>query len=80
MHISTLLGIFTLKVPLFGHRTQGPCFCYLPNIKFKGNKFKLMILDKSNYGHFHGGGDFSHAYVIMHKYFGKELEMKKMNT
>jgi hypothetical protein len=33
------------------------------------------ILDSSNYDNFHGGGDFSHAYVIMHKYFGK----KKLN-
>jgi hypothetical protein len=28
-------------------------------------------LDNSNYDNFHGGGDFSHAYEIMHKYFGK---------
>jgi hypothetical protein len=34
----------------------------------------------SNYDNFHGGGDFSHAYVIMHKYFGKKLEMQKINT
>jgi hypothetical protein len=27
----------------------------------------------------HGGGDFSHAHVIMHKYFGKKLEMQKLN-
>jgi hypothetical protein len=27
-------------------------------------------LDNSNYDNFHGGGDFSHAYVIIHKYFG----------
>jgi len=25
---------------------------------------------------FYGGGDFSHAYVIMHKYFGKKPKMK----
>ncbi len=30
-----------------------------------------MILDNSTYDNFHGSGDFSHAYVIMHKYFGK---------
>jgi hypothetical protein len=29
-------------------------------------------LDNPNYDHFHGGGDFSHAYVIIHKYFGKK--------
>jgi hypothetical protein len=38
------------------------------------------ILDKSNYDNFHGGDDFSHAYVIMHKYFGKKPKMQKMNT
>jgi hypothetical protein len=27
-----------------------------------------------------GGGDFSHVYVIMHKYFGKKSEIQKMNT
>jgi hypothetical protein len=39
-------------------------------------------LDNSNYDNFHGGGGggFSHLYVIMHKYFVKKLEMKKMNT
>jgi hypothetical protein len=63
--------IFTIRVPLFGHRIQGLCFCYLPNIKFKCNKFKREILDNSSYDHFHGGGDFSHAYAIMHTYFGK---------
>jgi hypothetical protein len=34
-------------------------------------------LDDENYDNFHGGGDFSHAYVIMLKYFGKKLEMQK---
>jgi hypothetical protein len=29
------------------------------------------IFDNSNYGNLHGGGDFSHAYVIMHIYFRK---------
>jgi len=33
-------------------------------------------LNNSNYDHFHGGGDFSHAYVIMHKYFGKKPKIK----
>jgi len=33
-----------------------------------------------NYDNFHVGGDFSHAYVIMHKYFGKKPKMKKMST
>jgi len=28
-------------------------------------------LDNSNYDNLQDGGDFSHAYVIMHKYFGK---------
>jgi hypothetical protein len=32
------------------------------------------------YDNLHGGGDFLHAYVIMHKYFGKNLEMQKMST
>jgi hypothetical protein len=35
--------------------------------------------DNSYYDNLHGGGDFSHAYVIMHKYFGKQLKMQKMN-
>jgi len=30
------------------------------------------ILDNSNYDHFHGGGGFSHPYVVMHKYFVKK--------
>jgi len=36
-------------------------------------------LDNSNYDNFHGGGDFSHAYVIMHKYLGKKLNAKGEN-
>jgi hypothetical protein len=28
-----------------------------------------------NYDNFHGGGDFSHVYAIMHKYFGKNLKI-----
>jgi len=35
------------------------------------------MLDNSNYDSLHGGGDFSHVHVIMHKYFGKKIEMKK---
>jgi hypothetical protein len=35
-------------------------------------------LDNSNYDNFHGGGDFSHVYVIMHKYFDKKPEMQKI--
>jgi hypothetical protein len=38
------------------------------------------MLNNSNYNNFHGGDDFSHAYVIMHKYFGKKSEMQKMTT
>ncbi len=34
-------------------------------------------MDNSNYAHFHGGGDFSDAYVIMHEYFGKILQLQK---
>jgi hypothetical protein len=34
-------------------------------------------LDNSNYDNFHGGGGFSHVYVIPHKYFAKKLETKK---
>jgi hypothetical protein len=33
-------------------------------------------LDNSNYDDLHGG-DFSHAYVTKHKYFGKKLQMQK---
>jgi len=32
-------------------------------------------IDNSNSDNFHCGGEFSHVYVIMHKYFGKKLEM-----
>jgi len=74
------MGILTIKVPLFDHSIQGLCFCYLPNIESKWNKFKLEVLDNSNYDHFHCGGDFSHAYVIMHKYFVKKSKMQKINT
>jgi len=73
------MGIFTIMVSLFHHRTQGLCFCNLPNTKFKWNKFKWKILDNSNYDNFHGGGGFSHLYVIMHKYFVQKLEMQRMN-
>jgi len=69
LHLTS--DIFTIMVPLFGHKIQGLCFCYLPNIKSKWNKFKWEILNNSTYDHFHGGGDFSHAYAIMHTYFGK---------
>jgi hypothetical protein len=33
----------------------------------------VKTLDNSNYGNLHGVGEFSYAYVIMHKYFGKNL-------
>jgi len=59
---------------------QGFCFCYLPSTKSTWNEFKRKILDNSNYDHFHCDGDFSHAYVIMKKYFGKILKMQKMST
>jgi hypothetical protein len=72
----TSLGVFTMRVPFFDHRTQGLCFCYLPNIEL--NKTKWDVLDNSNYDNFHGGGDFSHVYVIMHKYFDKKPEMQKI--
>jgi len=75
-----LRGIFTIKVSIFDYRIQGLFFGYLPNIESKWNKFKRKILDNSNYDNFHGGGDFSHVYVIMHKYFGKKTKMQKMNT
>ncbi len=35
-----MMSIFTIKVTFFRHKTQGFCFCYLSNIKFKWNKFK----------------------------------------
>ncbi len=46
------LKTFIIRAPLFGHKTQGLCFCYLPNTKSKWNKFKWKILDKSNYDNF----------------------------
>jgi hypothetical protein len=70
-------GIYKIRVPLFGHRFQGHFFYHLPNIKSTWNKFNWIILDNWNYGNFHGGGDFSHAYFIMHKYFGKNYKCKK---
>ncbi len=41
------------------------------------DKFKWKILDNSNYDNLHASHDFSHAYVIMHKYFGRILNAKK---
>jgi hypothetical protein len=35
----------------------------------------MKKLGDSNYDDLHGGGDFSHAYIIMHKYFGKKPKM-----
>ncbi len=35
-HNWSFKGIFANKVPLFGCRTQGLCFCYLPNINVHG--------------------------------------------
>jgi len=67
-----------MRVPFFDHTIQGLCFCYFPNIEL--NRTKWDILDNSNYDNFHGGGDFSHVYVIMHKYFDKKSEMQKINT
>jgi hypothetical protein len=37
-------------------------------------------MNYSNYDNFHGGGGFSHPYVIMHKYFVKKPKMQQMNT
>jgi hypothetical protein len=42
--------------------------------------YEWKILNNSNYDNFHGGGDFSHAYVIIHTCFGKKLKMQKMST
>ncbi len=79
--ISSLqLGTFAVGLLFFGQRIQRLCFCYLLNTKFTWNKFKCKILNKSNYINFHGGGDFSYMYVIMHQHFGKKSEMQKMNT
>jgi hypothetical protein len=64
-------------VLLFGHKTQGLCFCYLPNTKSTWNKFNCKILDNSNYVNFRGDGDFSDVYIIMHQYFGKKIKNEK---
>ncbi len=48
-----------VKVPLFGHKIQGFCFCYLLNIKFTYNQFKCENLDNSNYDISYGDGHFS---------------------
>jgi len=74
------MSIFTIKVPFFYHKTQGFCFCYLPNTKSKWNKFKWEILDNLNYDNSHGGGGFSHPYVIMHKYFVEKPNGKKKES
>jgi hypothetical protein len=58
-----------VKVLFFEHKTQGLCFYYLPNIESTWNKFKRKISNNSNYVNLHGNGYFSHAYVIMHRYF-----------
>jgi hypothetical protein len=34
-------------------------------------------LENSNYDNLYGGSDFSHAYVIMHEYFGKKAKNEK---
>jgi hypothetical protein len=34
-------------------------------------------LDNSNFANLDGGDDFSHVYVIMYKYFGKDPKMQK---
>ncbi len=67
-----LLAIFMVRVPFFGHKTQGLHCCYLPN--YTWNQFNCESFDNS-----YGGGNFSHAYVITHQYFGKNPKMKKMN-
>jgi hypothetical protein len=66
-----------VRLPLFEHKTLGFHFCYLPNNFFRWNQFKGENLDDSNYDSSCGGGDFSHAYVIMHQYFGKKFKMQK---
>jgi hypothetical protein len=38
-------GIFTIRKPLFDHRTQGLYYCHLSNIISKWNKFKWEILE-----------------------------------
>jgi hypothetical protein len=84
----TIHFIFTFKiVQLVGHiHNQSTFFWtqdsqtllyYLPNIKFTWNKFKWKILNNLNYDNLCGDGDFSHAYVIMHRYFGEKPKIKK---
>jgi hypothetical protein len=74
-NMKCLLGIFTIRVPFLGHKYQGICFCYLPNIESTWNKFKYENLHKSNCDNSYSNGDFSHAYVIKHQYFGLKREM-----
>jgi hypothetical protein len=49
-------------------------------IEFPWNQFKCETLDNSNYDNSHGGGDFSHVYVLMYQYFCEKSKMQKMNT
>jgi hypothetical protein len=39
------------------------------------NTHYAMTPINTHYDYFHGFGDFSHAYIIMHKYFGKKPGM-----
>ncbi len=68
------------KYPFLDIQLKDIIFIIFHGIKSTWNKFNWIILDNSNYGNLHGGGDFSHAYFIMHKYFGEKLEVQKMST
>jgi hypothetical protein len=48
-----------------------------PNTKSTWNQFKCENLKNSNYDNSYGGSKFSHAYVIMHEYFGKKTKNEK---
>jgi hypothetical protein len=64
-------GKFMVRVLLFGHKIQTFVFWLSSKYKIYMEQFKFKILDNSIYVNFHGGGDFSLAYVMMCQYFGK---------
>lgn len=47
-----------MRVLLFGHMTQGFCFCSPPNIDSTWSPFNCENLDNSNYDNSHGDHDF----------------------
>jgi isopentenyl phosphate kinase len=79
-HFKLAIGDIHSWVTIFWTKDSRTLFLLSSKYKIYMEKNKCKILNNSNYINFHGGGDFSHPYVIMHQYFGKKSEMQKMNT